>query len=233
MWSLGNTMVLVAAFIWGAPWKQKEVTRVFRSIQRTALLAGLAIIALAIIFPEQVGSRFTLYSETLSPYSTASELAYRTRDYPLQNFLAAFDTPRWPYGYGTGTSSLGIQYVARILKAPIVGIGVENGYGQLVMEMGIVGLLIWIFLGFSIASSAWKIVMQLRGTAWFPVAFVIFWFAFLLFFPLGYTSMAFYQDFLVSAYFWILIGIFYRLPTLKLSAQFSERPADSSSPVRR
>ena len=229
MWSLGNTMVVVAAFIWGAPWKQKEVTRVFRSIQRTALLGGLAIIGLAIIFPEQVGSRFTLYSETLSPYSTASELAYRTRDYPLQNFLAALDTPRWPYGYGTGTSSLGIQYVARILKAPNVGIGVENGYGQLVVEMGIVGLLIWIFLGFSIASSAWKIVKQLRGTAWFPVAFVIFWFVFMLFFPLGYTSMAFYQDFLVNAYFWILIGIFYRLPTLKLSAQFSERPADSSS----
>jgi hypothetical protein len=47
-----------------------------------------------VIFPEQVGSRFAIYSETLSPYSTASELAY-----------------------GTGTASLGIQYVARILHA--------------------------------------------------------------------------------------------------------------------
>jgi hypothetical protein len=124
----------------GRSWKQKEVTRVIRSIQRVILLGGLAIVTLAVIFPEQVNSRLAIYSETLSPYSAASELAMRTRDYPLRNFLAAFDAPRWMYGYGTGTASLGIQYVARIMHAPNTGIAVENGYGQLVIEMGVVGL---------------------------------------------------------------------------------------------
>lgn len=221
MWCAGSTLVIVAAFLWGAPWKQKEVTRVFRSIQRVALLGGLMIVVLAVIFPEEVGSRFAIYSETLSPYSTASELVTRTRDYPLRNFLQAFDSPRWLYGYGTGTSSLGIQYVARFLHAPLTGVGVENGYGQLVIEFGIIGLLLWIVLGASVSISAWKVVKQLRGSPWFPIGFVVFWFSFLLFFPMGYTGLTFYQDFLVNAYFWILIGILYRLPSLALATQRS------------
>jgi len=221
MWCGGSSLVIAAAFIWGAPWRQKEASRVVRSIQRIVLLGGLAMILLSMVFPEQVGSRLAIYSETLSPYSTASELASRTRDYPLKNFLAAFETPRWAYGYGTGTASLGIQYVARILHVTNTGVSVENGYGQLVIEMGIFGLILWLILGAAVSISAWRIVKQLRGSPWFPIAFVIFWFAFLVFFPMGYNSVVFYQDFLVNAYFWILIGILFRLPTIAFSTQFA------------
>jgi hypothetical protein len=230
MWCLGSTLVIMGAFVWGAPWKQKEATRVVRSIQRVILLGGLATVTLAVIFPEEVNSRLAIYSETLSPYSTASELVARTRDYPLKNFLQAFETPRWLQGYGIGTASLGIQYVARIMHAPRTGISVENGYGQLVVELGVVGLLLWIVLGFVITLSAWKIVKQLRGSPWFPIAFVIFWFIFMVFFPMGYSGLTFYQDFLVNAYLWILIGILFRLPHLALSAQFAAETAQSSRP---
>lgn len=221
MWCGGSTLVIVAAFLWGAPWKQKEVSRVFRSIQRVAFLGGLMILALAVIFPEQVGSRFAIYTETLSPYSPTSELAHRTRDYPLRNFLNAFDTPRWPYGYGTGTASLGGQYISRILHIQGTGVAVENGYGQLVVEMGVLGLLLWIVLGLSVCASAWKLVRGMHGSPWFPLAFVIFWLLFMSFFPMGYTSIIFYQDFIVNAYLWILLGILFRLPKLALSAQFA------------
>jgi hypothetical protein len=221
MWCGGSTLVIVAAFLWGAPWKQKEVSRVFRSIQRVAFLGGLMILALAVIFPEQVGSRFAIYTETLSPYSPTSELAHRTRDYPLRNFLNAFDTPRWPYGYGTGTASLGGQYISRILHIQGTGVAVENGYGQLVVEMGVLGLLLWIVLGLSVCASAWKLVRSMHGSPWFPLAFVIFWLLFMSFFPMGYTSIIFYQDFIVNAYLWILLGILFRLPKLALSAQFA------------
>ena len=95
MWCGGSRLGVLAAFLWRAPGKQREVTRIVRSIQRVILLGGLAVVILAVIFPDEVGSRVALYSETLSPYSTPSELAYRTREYPLRNFLAAFDTPRW------------------------------------------------------------------------------------------------------------------------------------------
>jgi hypothetical protein len=224
MWCGGSSLVVLAAFVWGAPWKQNEASRVVRSIQRIVLLAGLSIVLLAVIFPEQLNSRLAIYSETLSPYSTASELAWRTQDYPLKNFLAAFNTRCWIYGCGTGTASLGIQYVSRILHAPPTGIGVENGYGQLVIEFGVLGLLLWIVLGASIAMSAWKIVKRLRGSPWFPIAFVIFWFAFLVFFPMGYNSVSFYQDFLINSYFWVLVGILYRLPSLSVSEEVSTEP---------
>jgi hypothetical protein len=233
MWSGGSALVVMAAFVWGAPWKQREATRVIRSIQRTILFGGLAIVTLAVIFPEEVNSRLAVYSETLSPYSTASELASRTRDYPLKNFLAAFDTPRWMYGYGTGTASLGIQYVARVLHAPPTGVTVESGYGQLVIEMGVVGLLLWLVLGASISISAWRIAKKLRGSPWFPLAFVIFWFIFMVFFPMGYNTLTFYQDFLVNAYLWILVGILYRLPGIALSAPFvaeGERVSSRNAP---
>jgi hypothetical protein len=82
-------------------------------------------------------------------------------------------------------------------------------------------LLLWIVLGASVSISAWKVVKQLRGSPWFPIAFVIFWFIFLVFFLVGYTSLSFYQDFLANAYLWILVGILYRLPGLALSAQFA------------
>jgi hypothetical protein len=226
MWCGSSTLVIMAAFIWGAPWRQGEASRVVRSIQRIALLAGIAILFLSVVFPEGINSRLAIYSETLSPYSASSELAYRAHEYPLKNFIAAFDTPNWIYGYGIGTSSLGIQYVARILHAPQTGVQVESGYGQLIIEFGIVGLLLWIVLGAAVCLAAWKVVKQLRGSPWFPMAFVIFWFAFLLFFPMGYTTFSFYQDFLVNAYFWILIGILFRLPHLALSAQFAAETAD-------
>ena len=229
MWCGGSTLVIVAAFLWGAPWKQREANRVLRSLQRVALLGGLMIVILAVLFPEEVGSRVAIYSETLSPYSPASELVHRARDYPMQNFLGAFSTPRWPYGYGIGTASLGIQYVARILKAPNTGVSVENGYGQIVVEMGIVGLLLWIVLGLSVAASAWKVVKSLRGSPWFPLAFVIFWLVFLTFFPIGYNSLTFYQDFLVNAYLWILLGVLFRLPKIALSAQFAPAPLSAGA----
>jgi hypothetical protein len=221
MWSGGSALVIMAAFVWGAPWKQREASRVVRSVQRVILFGGLSIVVLAVIFPEQINSRLAIYSETLSPYSPASELSSRTRDYPLKNFLAAFDTPRWMYGYGTGTASLGVQYVASILHVPGTGVAVENGYGQLVVEMGVVGLLMWLVLGASVSIQAWKIVKQLRGSPWFPVAFVIFWFTLMVFFPMGYINLIFYQDFLVNAYLWMFIGILFRLPGVALSAQFA------------
>ena len=93
---------------------------------------GVAIIILMVTVPEQFASRLAIYSETLSPTSTKSELLFRARDYPLQNFIAAFQYPNWPYGYGIGTASLGVQYIVRIMHATPMGIGVENGYGQLV-----------------------------------------------------------------------------------------------------
>ena len=221
MWSMANALVTSVAFIWGAPWRQGEARHAFRSILRIMLGIALGMVILFYTYPDALMSRLAVYQETLSPSSGSNELAHRGWDYPVQNFLAAFDYPRWPYGYGIGTTALGGQYVARFFHVyPAVG-GVESGFGTLIVEMGIGGLILWLVMTGAILISAWKMVRKLRGTPWFPLSFVIFWYAFFLLLPATYGSMVAYEDFLLNAYFWLLLGVLFRLPTLALSPQFA------------
>src|SRR5713101_8483028 len=221
LWSSGSAIVGSVAFVWGAPWRQREVLRVLRSVQRTALGIVLGIVILLATYPEALLSRVAFYTETLSPSSSASELQDRTWDYPLRNFLGAFGYERWLYGYGIGTTSLGTQYVARFFhtKPPVTG--VESGFGTLVVEMGIGGLVLWFVMSFAILLSAWRVVKKLRGSPWFPLAFIIFWYAGLLLLPITFSGIQPYEDFVLNAYLWLLLGILFRLPTLAVSAQYS------------
>jgi hypothetical protein len=221
MWSTGCTIVGSLAFLWGAPWRQREVIRVLRTVQRAAIGIALALTLLFLIFPDALLARFAFYSETLNPSSAASELQFRTWDYPLSNFLGAFGYERWPYGYGIGTTSLGTQYVSALFHTKPMVIGVESGFGTLVVEMGIGGLILWLVMSFAILLSAWKVVRKLRGSPWFPLAFMFFLYAGILLLPMTFVGMQAYEDFVVNAYFWLLLGILFRLPTLAVSAQFA------------
>jgi hypothetical protein len=221
LWSAGSVLVFAVAFVWGAPWRQREVIRVLRTVQRAALGISLGLGLLFFVFPETLLSRVAFYRETLLPSSGAGELQNRSWDYPLNNFLGAFYYDRWPYGYGIGTASLGTQYVARIFQAKPPVTGVESGFGTLVIEMGIGGLVLWFVMSIAILFSAWRVVKKLRGSPWFPLAFVIFWYAGLLLVPMTFAGMQPYQDFVLNAYFWLLLGILFRLPTLAVSAQYA------------
>jgi hypothetical protein len=221
LWSSGSAIVGSIAFVWGAPWRQREVLRVLRTVQRTALGIVLGIVVLLAAYPEALLSRVAFYTETLSPTSSASELQNRTWDYPLQNFLGAFGYDRWPYGYGIGTTSLGTQYIARFFHAKPPVMGVESGFGTLVVEMGIGGLILWFVMSFAILLSAWRVVKKLRGSPWFPLAFVIFWYAGLLLIPITFAGIQAYEDFVLNAYLWLLLGILFRLPTLAVSSQYA------------
>ena len=222
MWTFGIALVFAAGFLWGAPWRQREATRALRAIQRTALAVGIGIILLLTLFPEELGSRLAVYSEALMPNSPKSELVHRTQAYPLANLEYAFTFPRWPYGYGIGTCSFGVQYVTRIMHAAPMNIGVESGFGNLILELGIVGLVLWIALGFSIAVSAWKIVNELRGTRWFPLAFAIWLYAIVLFFPQMFFGSSAYQDYLLNSFLWLGLGILYRLRILAKANQIAQ-----------
>jgi len=211
LWNCGTALLTATGFLWGANWRPRGTVGVLRAIQRSALFVGIGILLLVTIFPQEFAARVAIYSETLLPSSPASELGFRSRTYPLQELGHAFDFPAWPYGYGTGTTSLGIQYVIRIMHAAPMRVGVESGFGNFVVELGVLGLILWIILGLSISLSAWKVAKELRGTPWFPLAFAIFLFACVLFFPMTYTSFSAYQDFVINSNLWLLLGILYRL----------------------
>jgi len=229
MYNAADALVIVAAFLWGAPWRQGEARRILRAIQRTLLVVGLAILVMLSIFPDKIESRLAIFSETLSPYSPTSELANRAGEYPFKNFMLAFEHERWPYGYGIGTASLGVQYVVRIMHATPMLIGVESGYGQLIVELGILGLILWIFLGIAVSVSAWKAANRLRGTPWYPIGFVIFWYGFMILGPKSYISFISYQDYLMNSYLWVLLGILFRLPQLAQETMQLETSANLAS----
>ena len=232
MWSAGASLLGGIAFVWGAPWRQGEALRVIRILRRAAIGVALAVVALLLTFPDALLSRIAIYSETLDPRSPASELAYRAHDYPMANFLLAFDSPRWPYGYGIGTASLGGQYVARFFKVTPPELPVESGYGDIVLELGVVGLILWIIMSIAVVLSAWKVVVKLKGSPWFPLAFMIFLYAFILLVPMTFTGMQSYQDFILNSYLWLLLGVLFRLPKLPPSAQFAAADVPASSTGR-
>jgi hypothetical protein len=232
LWGIINAAAASVAFIWGAPWRQGEALRVFRSIQRVAIGIGLGIVLVFYAYPDALLTRLAIYEETLLPSSPTNELAHRGWTYPVGNFVAAFSYERWPYGYGIGTTALGGQYVARFFKVKPPVLGVESGYGTLVVEMGIVGLILWLVMSLAILFAAWKVVKKLKGSPWFPVGFVILWYAFFLLGPATFGGMSAYEDFLLNAYFWLMLGLLFRLPTLAPSAQFAAN-APVTQPARR
>jgi hypothetical protein len=232
LWGMINAAATSVGFIWGAPWRQGEALRVFRSLQRVAIGIGLGMVLLFYFYPDALLSRLAIYQETLLPDSPTSELTHRGWTYPVDNFLGAFNYERWPYGYGIGTTALGGQYVARFFNAKPPVVGVESGFGTLIVEMGIGGLILWIVMSMAILFSAWKIVKKLKGSPWFPLGFVIFWYSFFLLIPATFGGMAAYEDFLLNAYFWLLLGLLFRLPTIALSAQFAAN-APAAQPARR
>jgi hypothetical protein len=106
---------------------------------------------------------------------------------------------------------------------------VESGYGAIVIEQGIVGLVLWILFSSAIVLSAWRVVLRLRGSPWFPLAFAISWYIFMLLFPLTFAGLATYEDFVLNAYLWLFLGILFRLPELKLSREFALAGADAAA----
>jgi hypothetical protein len=225
---VATTLVLLLAFLWGAPWRQRQAHRVVKAVRRSVLVGGFALAAVLLIFPESAGSRVAYYAETLLPGSSAYALGNRSWDYPILNLEDAFMRPNWLLGNGIGTASLGMQYVAKIYHEPPPSLWVEEGFGVMIVEMGIAAPFLWILWAGALVYYAWKIVRQLRETRFFPIGFAIFWYAFILLFPLTFGSFSNYQNYVCNAYFWLLVGILFRLPDI-----LAQTPAMLEAPSRK
>ncbi len=209
-----SALVLAAGFLWGAPFRGGRANRLVKAIRRTFLVAGIAILMMFQFYPRAIGANWAFLSETLSPTSEKSELAIRGWDYPMSNLARVFDYAQWPYGYGTGVASLGTQYVSRLLGIPDPGFKLENGVASLILEMGILGPILWVCWGAALIISGWRAVRRLRQTPFFPLGLSILWYSFVLIFMLTYFGIATYQNFVLNAYLWLLLGVMFRLPGL-------------------
>jgi hypothetical protein len=209
-----SILTMSAAFLWGAPWHWGQGHRLSKAIRRTFLIGAASLLLLMEFSPTILGAHWAFFSETMNPLSSASQFHGRVVEYPWVNLQKAFAHPDWILGDGTGTASIGTQYVARYLGVPPATGAVENGFGTLIVEMGILGLLLWFVWTGAMLYFQWQIVLKLRQTVYFPVAFAIFWYSFLLLVPLTYLTLEVYQNFVNNAYLWILTGVMFRLPQL-------------------
>ena len=212
--SVCSAGVMSLAFLWGAPWRNRQVHRVLKGVRHSVIVMGMCLALAALVVPGEVGKRWNFYSETLSPSSSAYELSTRVWDYPVHELMLAFSEPQWAVGHGTGTASLGMQYVARLLGQRQPQFAVENGYGTILVEFGIVGLILWLICTAAVVISCWRVVLKLRETRMFPIGFAVFWFALVLLFPQTYGTLNVYQDYVQNAMLWLLVGIAFRLPEL-------------------
>jgi hypothetical protein len=209
-----SALVMAVGFLWGAPRRQRQAHRLVTAIRRSAIVSALGLAAILVLFPEQAGSRIAFYTETLSPDSSAYAGTVRGWSYPLENLMDAFEAPNWILGNGIGVASLGRQYVAEILKQPAPDVWVEEGFGVLIVEMGIVAPFLWLLWSGALLLFCWKVVRGLRETRFFPIAFAIFWYALLLLIILTWGGLSVYQNYINNAYLWILVGILFRLPNV-------------------
>jgi hypothetical protein len=215
MFVLISALALTAGFLWGAPWRQRQAHRMIKTIRRSVVVGVMGLALIVLLFPQEAGSRIAYYAETLLPSSSAYQAGNRMWDYPIANLLAVFNGPNWLLGNGIGTASLGIQYVAKLIGQPTPNLWVEEGYGVLIVEMGIIAPFLWILWTAALLYHGWGVVRRLRQTRFFPIAFAIFWFAFLLLYPMTFGGLSAYQNFIDNAYLWFLVGILFRLPEIQ------------------
>lgn len=214
LFSVISALALFAAFLWGAPWRWGRGRRLVKAIRRSLIFAGLGLAGFMLIFPAAAGSRLGFFSETLLPSSSAYQLSQRSWSYPMGELAKALSGPHWVVGNGTGTDTLGAQYVSEFLKEPMPTVSVEEGFGQMIAEMGILAPLLWILWAATTVGACWRIVRTLKETRFFPIAVAILWYAFLLLFALSYMGWDAYQNYVNNAFLWLLIGILFRLPEL-------------------
>jgi hypothetical protein len=224
--SVVSAGVMSLAFLWGAPWRNRQVHRVLKAVRHSVIVMGICLALAAFILPEETGKRWNFYTETLSPSSTAYELSNRSWDYPVHEFMLAFSGSHWAVGNGTGTASLGMQYVAKLLGERPPQLSVESGYGSLLAEFGIAGPILWMIWATALVISCWRVALKLRQTRMFPLGFAVLWFAFVLLFPETFGSINIYQDYVMNATLWLLVGILYRLPELVVT-----RPVTLTAPA--
>ena len=229
---------LGVALLWGVRNQPLVSARLGKALRRSAVAVVFGLLFFVYLYPNLAGAWSTYYYDLLWPDSPASELAGRTGSYPLHEFEKVLEYEGWQWGYGTGTASLGVQYVTSLLKAPPPAAhAVENGLGDMLIEWGVLGPVLWVLMALTLLIAGWKICRQLAVTPLYPLALSILWFSFWVLLPFTWASPTVYQNYIVNAYLWTLTGILFRLPELigpagpgRLSTpQTMERPEE---PVR-
>jgi hypothetical protein len=180
-----------------------------------AVVTGLTVLAVAV--PGLFGNRLVWYTQTLDP-RTSDEWSFRWN--LGTGAIFAGIRAGGPLGQGTGSESLGQQYLYRGQDADLTNLYVvEGGFGSVAVEMGFVGLVLWVAWVLAWLRRGWRSVVSARGTPlgaaglviWMWILyFLVFWF---------FGGLSAFQDYLANSYFWLLSGVVFALRTLAVRSE--------------
>ena len=177
------------------------------------------------LFPQRVQATYDFYTKTLLPADMGLEVPYRVDSLVWQFKYALSQSPL--LGHGTGTNSLGRQYLYNMTDfyspAGSSMSGVEMGYGALVWEWGLVGLAIWIWWGLSLMRQSLRITLALAGTRFFWLAATISYLLFSIIFLWLFLGLQVYQNYVTAAFVWFLAGVLLGLPKIAEESSHRER----------
>lgn len=177
------------------------------------LLAGAAVLVVSMaVAPQRFESALRFYTETIDPSSPYTEFSSRPQTY-ARLVTIAWEESAW-LGHGTGSASLGLQYVMPLLpeqEAYKYRPQVEGGYAAVLWEWGIVGLVLWLWWSLLLLKVMAQAVWKLRGTRFFWLSLTLAVCIFVVLFPSFFLGMQIYQNYLTQAFLWFLIGMLFQL----------------------
>jgi hypothetical protein len=204
----------MAYFAWRGRQRGRRLRRVPFLRIGAVLAAGLALLWSA--FPEQFESTYAFYTRTLDPDREGFEIPYRVESLAWQFGYALNEHPL--IGHGTGTNSLGRQYLYDVddmyLSSGHRFGGVEMGFGAVVWEWGVIGLLIWLWWAGMLVRQAFSTTLRLKGTRFYWLGVTISYFLFSILFLWLFLGLQVYQNYVTAAFLWFLAGILLGLPRL-------------------
>ena len=193
-------------------------------ILQVAVVAALFLFLVVGIMPERFVAVYSFLSDTIDPTSEFSEFESRPASY-WRDTVRAFSLGGW-LGHGTGSASLGRQYLSEFLSSEQVfryRTQVEGGYASVLWEWGVVGLILWIWWTAALMVVLFNRVRRLRGTRFFWLAVSVSICLFMLLFPIFYMGMPVYQNYVTQAMLWFAAGLVLRLPEAARTPEAPDR----------
>lgn len=217
LWLVLSLPLVGLAYSYATHWRRSSRRRF--SVVKIVLVCAAGLYLASVFFPLQFRSVWAFYDTTIDPTSRYSEMTTRPVSY-WEDIRRALESDVL-LGHGTGTNSVGLQYVASY-EAGQQKPGdyhVESGFAAVIWEWGIVGLCLWLWWSILLVVKLVQKVIALRFTHYYWLSVSVALFAFFLLFPYFYLGMQVYQQFVTQAFLFFLVGMVFRFP---LAAQRNE-----------
>jgi hypothetical protein len=216
VWLILSVPVVGGAYLYGMGPQRRARHRFPAS--RLLFTGALGLYLVSVFFPLRYQAVFDFYQKTINPTSQYSEFETRPRSY-WGDIVKAFQSSGLT-GHGTGTASLGLQYIASYRTGQVIDVhndrtgvyNTEGGYASVLWEWGVVGLCLWLLWTTLLLYKLIQEVRRLRHTRFYWLAVAVTLYAFFLLFPWFYFGIQVYQQYVAQAFLWFMVGMVFRLP---------------------